>query len=84
MNPMAFLPEIILSAGALLLFVISLGTGRVTWARRAALGTALATWRRACSASESKPFSLTAPIASTRSPSGSSSSSLSAFCLWSS
>src|SRR5690349_2221033 len=38
---MAFLPELILAAGALLLFVISLGEGQVKQARAAALGTAL-------------------------------------------
>jgi NADH-quinone oxidoreductase subunit N len=40
---MAFLPEIILSAGALLLFIISLGEGRVQQAKLAATATALAT-----------------------------------------
>jgi NADH-quinone oxidoreductase subunit N len=39
---MAFLPELILAAGALLLFFISLGEGRVRQARIAAIGIALA------------------------------------------
>jgi NADH-quinone oxidoreductase subunit N len=39
---MAFLPELVLAAGALLLFVISLGEGLVQQARRAALGIAVA------------------------------------------
>lgn len=40
---MAFLPELILSAGALLLFVLSLGSGGVRPARLAATGIAIAT-----------------------------------------
>src|SRR5258706_14552948 len=40
---MAFLPELILLAGGLLLFVISLGTGRVQAARWATTGIAIAT-----------------------------------------
>jgi len=39
---MAFLPELILLAGALALFIISLGDGRVRLARNAALGIGLA------------------------------------------
>lgn len=41
---MAFLPELVILAGALLVFVISLGRNQCRWARLAAVATALATF----------------------------------------